>query len=309
MVADLGVISRNIMELRDGAITDPNELTPWQLRDGMWYKREDMHRNGYGVNGAKYRVCRHLITQAVVKYGVDTIVTAQSVRSPQAAITATICEEMGLDCYVIVGASKPETAVRHVSVRIAMEAGAQLDTSRTVAYNGVIQPYGAKLAEELGGWQVPYAISPPENASEEELQAFLSVGGAQVTNIPHDVKTLVIPFGSGNSTAGVLYGLSCLTHLVEKVVLVGVGPDRTEWLWDKLGKVGVTQDQLPEILHIPLHEWFAEYADLMPETIDDIVMHPTYEGKVVRYLNIAKPEWWTSRDGSTGFWIVGGPVG
>lgn len=305
---DLGTISRNILELQDGAIGDPRELTPWQLRDGMWYKREDMHRNAYGVNGAKFRACRHLITQAVIKHGVDTIVTAQSVRSPQAAITATLCEEMDLDCYVVVGASKPETAINHVSVRIAVQAGAQLDTSRKVAYNGVIQPYGAKLAEELGGWQVPYAISPPADASEEELQGFLSVGGAQVTNLPHDVKTLVIPFGSGNSTAGVLYGLSCLTHLVERVILVGVGPDRTEWLWSQLAKVGVAPGDLPPVEHLQLHDWFAEYADLMPETIDGIVMHPTYEGKVVRYLNMVKPEWWTSRDGSTGFWIVGGPI-
>ena len=66
-------------------------------------------QNAYGVNGAKYRLCRHLIATAVVEQGVDAVVTAQSVRSPQAAITATLCEEMGLDCYVVVGASKPET--------------------------------------------------------------------------------------------------------------------------------------------------------------------------------------------------------
>ena len=298
-----------LSELSETAIADPTALTPWQLREGRWYKREDLHRNAYGVNGAKFRACRHLITQAVIREGVDTIVTAQSVRSPQAAITATICEEMDLDCYVIVGASKPETAVKHVSVRIAVEAGAHLDTSMRVAYNGVIQPYGAKLAQELGGWQVPYAISPPADSSPESLQAFLGVGGAQVANLPVEVKTLVIPFGSGNSTAGVLYGLSRLALQVpDKVVLVGVGPDRTEWLWSQLEKAGVSRDDLPEIEHIPLHGWFAEYADLMPETVDGIVMHPTYEGKVVRYLNLAKPEWWTSRDGSTGLWIVGGPI-
>lgn len=298
-----------LSELAETPITDPSALTPWQLREGMWYKREDLHRNAYGVNGAKYRACRHLISRAVVVHGVDTIVTAQSVRSPQAAITATICEEMDLDCYVVVGASKPETAVKHVSVRIAVEAGAQLDTSMRVAYNGVIQPYGAKLAQELGGWQVPYAISPPANASEGELQGFLGVGGGQTVNIPAELTTLVIPFGSGNSTAGVLYGLANFArHNLERIVLVGVGPDRTEWLWSQLEKAGVTPNDVPLIDHQPLHGWFAEYADLMPETIDGIVMHPTYEGKVVRYLNTAQPTWWTRRDETTGFWIVGGPI-
>jgi 1-aminocyclopropane-1-carboxylate deaminase/D-cysteine desulfhydrase-like pyridoxal-dependent ACC family enzyme len=298
-----------LSELVETPISDPSALTPWQLREGMWYKREDLHRNAYGVNGAKFRACRHLISRAVVVEGVDTIVTAQSVRSPQAAITATLCEEMGLECYVVVGASKPETAVKHVSIRIAVEAGALLDTSMRVAYNGVIQPYGAKLARELGAWQVPYAISPPADAGEGELQGFFGVGGAQTVNIPAELKTLVLPFGSGNSTAGVLYGISRFAHNAPaKIVLVGVGPDRTDWLWTQLARAGVSRDDLPEIEHHPLHGWFAEYADLMPETIDGIVMHPTYEGKVVRYLNSAKPEWWTTRDETTGFWIVGGPI-
>lgn len=292
----------------------PEDLTPWENRNGLWYKREDLHRNAYGVNGAKYRACRQLITTAVIEDGVEAVVTAQSVRSPQAAITATLAEEMGLDCYVVVGASKPETAVKHESIRIAVEAGAMLDTSMRVAYNGVIQPYGARLAESLGAYQVPYAISPPSNAADEAVEAFLRPGALQVRNTPDEVETIVIAFGSGNTTAGVLYGVSRFlpeTSSVKRVVLVGVGPDRREYLGERLEQVGVDTLDLwenLEIVHMPLHGWFADYADSMPETLDDIVMHPTYEGKVVRFLNEAQPEWWTSRDGTTGFWIVGGPM-
>ena len=288
-----------------------NDLTPWENRDGIWYKREDYHRNAYGVNGAKYRLCRHLISTAVVEQGIDHVVTAQSVRSPQAAITATLCEEMDLGCTVVVGASKPETAIKHRSIEIAVEAGAMLDTSRRVAYNGVIQPYAAALAEDLDAYQVPYAISPPANASREALEACLAVGGAQAANLPDDLRTLVVAFGSGNTTAGILYGLAMHgAGNLERVVLVGVGPDRTEWLHDRLDTVDPNlRAQMPfDLDHQPLHGWFADYADLMPETIDGIVMHPTYEGKVVRYLNQARPPWWTARDGSTGFWIVGGPM-
>lgn len=54
---------------------------------------------------------------------------------------------------------------------------------------------------------------------------------------------------------------------------------------------------------------YARYADRMPATEDGITMHPTYEGKVVRYLNEQAPEWWTRRDGTTCLWIVGGPLG
>jgi 1-aminocyclopropane-1-carboxylate deaminase/D-cysteine desulfhydrase-like pyridoxal-dependent ACC family enzyme len=296
----------------DSWVHEPDALTPWENHDGMWYKREDYHRNRYGVNGAKYRLCRHLIATAVdaSDLEIDHVVTAQSVRSPQAAIVATLCEEMDLGCTVVVGASKPETAIKHRSIEIAVQAGAMLDTSRKVAYNGVIQPYAKSLSESLGAYQVPYAISPPENASEEVLQACLEVGGRQAANIPEELRTLVVAFGSGNTTAGILYGLSRFAlHNLERVVLVGVGPDRTAWLHDRLDAAGASEifNEI-QIDHQPLHGWFAEYADLMPETIDGIVMHPTYEGKVVRYLNSAKPEWWTARDGSTGFWIVGGPM-
>ena len=40
---------------------------------------------------------------------------------------------------------------------------------------------------------------------------------------------------------------------------------------------------------------------------DGIVFHPTYEGKVIRYLNGMEPEWWT-RDDKTLLWVVGGPL-
>ena len=291
-------------------ISDPYALTPWEERNGIWYKREDYHRNAYGVNGAKYRACGHLIGKAVVEQGVDWVVSAQSVHSPQAAIAATLAEQMGLGCTIVIGASKPETAVKHRSIDIAVRAGAMLDTSCRVAYNGVIQPHAQRLAEALGAYQVPYAISLPADASPRDARDFLDVGGRQARGVPESVETLVLTFGSGNTTAGVLYGLSrCAEHRPSRVVLVGVGPDRTAYLWDRLEKAGVHREDLDfEIVHMPLQGWFVEYADLMPETLDDIVMHPRYEGKVVRFLNTAQPDWWTAREGSVGFWIVGGPM-
>jgi hypothetical protein len=281
-------------------------ITPVELRNGRWYKREDMERNAYGVNGAKYRACRHLMEGAKAA-GFDWVVSAQSVLSPQSAICATLAEELDMGCTIVVGASKPETAVKHPNIATAVAAGAMLDTQCRVAYNGVIQPYAAKLASDIGAWQLPYAISLPETASEEAVRAFLGVGGAQVANIPDEVETIVIPFGSGNTAAGMLYGLSKVVGCkVRRVVLVGVGPDRTLWLRERLWKAGVSLPPFGNGMeHIPLHGWFADYSDRMPETVDDIVMHPTYEGKVVRFLNGSELPWWHARDGKTLFWIVG----
>lgn len=295
------------------SITDPNQLTPVELRNGRFYKREDLHRNDqYGVNGAKFRACRHLMAKAV-REGATAVVSASSVLSPQAAMAGVLAEEFGLDCTLVLGASKPETAPKHVSVKIAMDAGATLNLDSKVAYNPVIQQAGNKLAKELGAWQLPYGITTPSNAPAEEIEAFLQVGGKQVMNLPAAVETLVIPFGSGNTAAGVLYGIAKYLDRddsnLTRVVLVGVGPDRLLWVQDRLDKVGVAMNGIGiEIVHIPLHGWYADYGDRMPETADDIVMHPTYEGKVVRFLNSAGMEWWDARDGKTCMWIVGGPI-
>lgn len=294
------------------AITDPNELTPVELRNGRHYKREDLHRNEkYGVNGAKFRACRHLMTKAVNE-GAMAVVSASSVLSPQAAMAGVLAEELGLDCTLLFGATKEETAPKHVSVRIALEAGATMNLESKVAYNPVIQKAGNLLAKKLGAWQLPYGITTPGDAPAEEVEAFLQVGGAQVANLPEGIETLVIPFGSGNTAAGVLYGLwhVAMPDSLKRVVLVGVGPDRLSWVKSRLDYVGIPVDQFSfDIVHMPLHGWFADYGDKMPETVDDIVMHPTYEGKVVRFLNGSDLDWWHERDGKTCFWIVGGPIG
>lgn len=292
------------------AITDPNELTPVELRNGIHYKREDLHRNEqYGVNGAKFRACRHLMGRAV-EAGATAVVSASSVLSPQAAMAGVLAEEFGLDCTLVLGASKPETAPKHVSVKIAMDAGATLNLDSKVAYNPVIQRAGNLLAKETGAWQLPYGITTPADASRQEVLDFLDVGGNQVRNLPEGIETLVVPFGSGNTAAGILYGLSMWgVSSLKRVVLVGVGPDRLAWVRSRLDYVGVAVDELPlEIVHMPLHGWFADYGDRMPETSDGIIMHPTYEGKVIRFLNGAGFDWWTARDGKTCFWIVGGPI-
>lgn len=290
-------------------IASPSELTPWENRNGRWYKREDYHRNNYGVNGAKYRACRHLMNIAHLA-GYEHVVSASSVLSPQAAIAATIAEELEMECTILIGASRAETAIKHPSIKIAVDAGAWLNTETRVAYNPVIQKAGERLSESLGAWQLPYGITTPKDADRAAVEAFLAVGGEQVKNMPSGLRTLVLPFGSGNTTAGVLYGmLQYGTRELERLVLVGVGPDRMKWLEDRLDFVGCDRRFLPPIEHMSLHGWFADYGDKMHETVDDIVLHPTYEGKVARFLNSAKPDWWENRDDRTALWIVGGPVG
>lgn len=285
-----------------------NDLTPVENRDGLWYKREDLFSGPFGVNGAKYRACRHLTGRAVLE-GYDRVVSAASVLSPQSAMAAVIAKDFGMESTVIVGGTTPEKAVRHRSIEIAAAAGADIEAIK-VGYNPALQGAGRRRAEELGAWQLPYGITTRNDASPDEVRDFIRVGAPQTQNLPDEVETLLLPFGSGNTGAGVLYGLHDHRPAnLKRVVLFEIGPERVPWVKDRLS--WMDRDLTPpgvELVRTPLHPTWATYGDKMPETEDGIVFHPTYEGKIVRFLKAIESPWWNQRDGKTAFWIVGGPL-
>lgn len=282
------------------------ELTPFELRAGRWYKREDLYTGPYGVNGAKLRACEHLISGAA-RAGARRVISAASVLSPQNAMAAVLAARHGLRCTVVLGGTTARTAFRHRSVQIARDAGAEFSFVK-VGYNPALQAEARRLAaEDPTAYWLHYGITPPPTATAKELEAFHWTAGAQVENLPSAVRTLVVPFGSGNTGAGVLLGLSRFEPSLERVVLICIGPDRQPWLRDRLAALGVPPGPWWET--IDLHgTGYAVYGDRMPGTADGITLHPTYEGKVVRYLNETAPPWWTARDGTTALWIVGGPI-
>lgn len=284
------------------------DLTPVELHDGIWFKREDLYRNPiYGVNGAKYRACQHLISRAEAQ-GAHTVVSASSVLSPQAAMAAVVAQELAMECLVIVGGTTPEKAVKHKSIAIAATAGARIEAIG-VGYNPALQSAALRAAEAPGHWRLPYGISTPSDVDVLDLEEFVSVGSPQTANLPDEVERLVLPLGSGNTACGVLYGLhEARPAGLQHVVTLGIGPERLDWVKDRLASLG--RDIVPAGVthtHMQLHPWWATYGDKMPETWDGIVMHPTYEGKCIRYVKTAKPDWW-KQDGTTAFWIVGGPI-
>lgn len=285
------------------------DLTPCELRGGLWWKREDLYRiEPSGVNGSKLRACQHLMSRA----GDDimSVVSASSVLSPQAAMAGVVAQQLGLECEIIVGATTPEKAIKHRSVAIAVEAGATV-RGVPVAYNTYLQKCAFEAAQAPGVWRLPYGITTPVGAPLEDVEAFLQVGGAATANLPDEIETLVVPFGSANTACGVLYGLhDHRPAALSKIVLMEIGPSRREWARERLESVGRAPESLAgvEIEYVTLHEVWASYSDKMPEKMEDIVFHPTYEGKMIRWLNLVKPEWWMRRDGTTCFWIVGGPI-
>ena len=289
----------------------PGELSPMELRDGRWYKRDDALRYSNGVNG-KTRTSLFLGRMAL-DHGASALVYGGSVHAPALGRVASAANYLGLDSHIFVG-SDPAKAIRHDAVRVAVEAGATLHRS-PIAFNPGLQKWAKDLAEASGGeiFQVPYGVSASDDWPDDLVQQFLQQDADQVLNVTAAdprVRTLAIAFGSGNATAGMLYGLATRgTGSIENVKLIGVGPDKRSWLERRLSRVGVDLADLDVgIEYLPLYPHFAEYTDRMPATVDGIDFHPLYEGKVIRFLDTMRLPWWTDRDGSTCLWIVGGPL-
>ena len=276
------------------------------MRDGRAYKREDLCSLPSGVNGSKLRACDHLIRQGAAA-GARRVISAASVLSPQNAMAAIVAQRYGLGCTVVLGGTRPSTAFKHRSPALARDYGASFEFVG-VGYNPVLQAHAEKLHRcDPQSYWLQYGITTPPGAPARELRAFHQITADQTANLPEGIRTLVVPFGSGNTGAGVLMGLvQKAPASLERVILIAIGPDRRPWLRERFEAMGVS---LPRHRVIDLHgTGYAAYTDSMPGQADGITLHPTYEGKVVRYLDEKAPDWWVRRDGTTCLWIVGGPL-
>jgi 1-aminocyclopropane-1-carboxylate deaminase/D-cysteine desulfhydrase-like pyridoxal-dependent ACC family enzyme len=297
------------------------------------YKREDFFAPlGYGgINGSKLRQLIYLM-EPMSCGDSSGVVTACSVLSPQSSMTALVGRHFGIPVTVILGATRYESAVKHENVKIAVAAGARLEFVK-VAYNPALQRAVRIHQAEYDSYAVPYGITTPPEAGPRQVAQFHLLASLQTVNIPSQTRTLVIPFGSANSAAGVLTGLARYgPGAISRVVLVGIGPNRLPWLWKRLEVVerglgldirklftvrshfrgpeysaDVTDTHGPVLLeHYDLHgTGYVKYADRRPWRQDGIDFHPTYEGKVMQWLSREQPHWHKPADGTELFWIVG----
>lgn len=285
------------------------ELTPFEFHQGVWFKREDYFAPlGYGgINGSKLRQCIYLIDKYVkeVKNPVG-ILSGASVKSPQISMSTAVAKHYGLESIQVIGATKPETAVTHENVAIAVRLGAKFVIT-TVAYNPVLQKKVQELQKTYPDhFKLEYGISI--SGSAKDIEAFHRIGAEQVKNFPDEVEQLVIPTGSANSAISILYGLALFPpKSLKTIYIVLIGPNKTDFMQERLEKIAeiTSLDMYGEYEYkgFDLHgTGYATYGDEMSESYDDIEFHPTYEGKIWRYLNAKHPEILTDK---TCIWIVG----
>lgn len=316
------------------------DLTPVEDRAGVHWKREDYFAPlGYGgINGAKLRQCIFLIGRAAAN-GARVVVTGASVKSPQLSMTTAVARHFGLRTVIIVGSPRQGSAVRHPNVAIAAALGADLVLAN-IAYNPALQAKAkAVAAATADSFLLEYGIT---TSITSWVEPFHALGGHQAQNIPPDVTTLYLPAGSCNTCVSVLYGLAAhRPPALRRVVLFGIGPTRLAWIHERLAQIeGASHLRPRRLFRRAFHSWpelaaaqdadvlpardaitlehfdlhttrFASYQDEMPFRYAGIDFHPTYEGKVMTYLDRHRarfPGFFAPVAGERAmFWIVGSP--
>lgn len=320
-------------------------LTPVEEVDGVYFKREDKFAPlGYGgINGSKLRQCIWL-TSEYVKNGVNPVgvISGTSVKSPQLPMGSAVAEHFGLDSVHVIGATKPNIAMKHENVASATWFNAKFFVNPKIAYNPVLQRKCQEILERSPDardfFYLEYGITLDHKAkwnTAERVEQFHYVGSEQVRNIPDHIETIIIPAGSCNSCTSILYGLA--RHKpknLRDVYLIGIGPNKIDFIEERLDIISkvsgintkpykrmyhdspAKQDKYESPLEIePLPNWnfnlhhydlhttkYVDYQDEMLYTHGDIVFHPTYEGKMMTYVNEKYPHLLNNK---TMVWVVG----
>lgn len=281
------------------------ELTPFEDHDGIWFKREDYFAPlGYGgPNGSKMRQ----LTWYMNRYrpGKTHVLTGASVQSPQLSMSAIVGAHFGLPSRQIVY-SKPSTILGHTNPMVAAGFGASFEYA-SGPYNPILQRRVADLKRE-DSLVVEYGITVDHKTYDgETVRKFHEVGANQVRNLPSGVHRLIAPAGSCNSLTSIILGLSRDSKNLRELFTLGIGPDKRQWMRERLTIMGINTERLPfKWRHFSLHDsGYSKYTDhFKGEKFDGIDFHPTYEGKMIRWL-AANDMMFHDRDGKTAFWIVG----
>ena len=279
------------------------DLTPFENHHGIWFKREDTFAPlGYGgPNGSKMRQLIWYMNKN--RKDKTHVVTGASIQSPQLSMSAIVGAHYGLLSKQFVY-TKPETLLRHPNPRVAAGFGAEFFAT-PAGFNPNIQREVRK-ASQGDSLVVHYGITTDHINEPEMTIGFHDIGANQVKNLPNEVETLIMPAGSCNSLTSVLLGLSRDSKNLKRLYTVGIGPDKTNWVRQRLEVLGVDLNKMDfKFQHHSLHDTgYSKYTDhFKGEVFDGIEFHTTYEAKIWRYLRTYNQ---IIPNGKTAFWIVGG---
>lgn len=258
----------------------PCELVPNpETQQQVWFKREDYfaplscYENGkQGINGSKLRQAIWLMLQHIEAGGNPNLIHGTVIGSPQSPMATAVARHFGGDTITVLGATKPETCLRHDMVAMSAWFGSSFNFVGS-GYNSTIQPRCKKLIDQTDpeAFYLEYGITLDHKAwSAKWIANFHKLGGYQVKNIPEHITDLIIPAGSCNSCTSILTGLAMYPKKnLKNVYLIGIGPNRLKFIEERLRIIG-KELGLPNIVNF--NRYYNDnpdfkYSDEQPKSV------------------------------------------
>lgn len=257
-------------------IKDENELTPVEIHNDLYLKRDDLYKpfGDYSVNGGKLRQCYKLIENIYKDY--SGVISCCSIYSPQAPITSAVAKHFNLKAVICYGATKPDRLENLPMPLISKEFGAELRIISKSGIHKILYNKAKQIASEEDLFVVDYGF----NITKYPDIMYSAISN-QVQNIPDYLDNLVITCGSGITTIGILLGIKQFNKKVKNIYLVATAPNREKLIKNNLFLYGI----FPEFKIIDLfHKKNFHYEDELYEEIDGIELHPNYEAKTYNWL-------------------------
>ena len=235
-------------------------------RDDLWIKRDDL--TGLGGGGNKVRKLEWTCAAALAE-GADTLITSGAPQSNHARLTAAAGARLGLRVVLVLG-GRP--------------AGARTGNLLLDALFGAEVRWGSDVGEVAldlaAAGRRPYVV--PFGGSSVLGARGYAEAGRELLGQASDLATVVVAFGSGGTTAGLVDALGAGRVLA---VHTGAVPDplrtlaglgvRADGLRLRLDQVGAGYDHLTDEVRAAL---------LLAARHEGLVLDPVYTGRALAGL-------------------------
>lgn len=284
-----------------------NELTPVELHNGVYYKRDDLFQpyDDIPINGGKVRQCIALVENNLEHIKRDcnnTIATASSIESPQGIIIARVAKEYGLKSILAVGGGTDadKLVAKHKLLRACKDVGCEIRAVNKLGYNSVLYSKLQEMQKTEKFFIALFGINVDSN-----FDSILGTTIKQVDNLPLDkLSTIVVPVGSALMYSAILIGLQEKGWLKEKgnrcigIQIANTG--RKDTIDSVLAKRFFMQRIKYDFVLDPTYKYHTYVKQNINGT--NIALDPIYEAKAHEY---AIKNGMLKDGGTCLYWIVG----
>ena len=288
-------------------VTNYNELTPVELHNGVYYKRDDLFQpySDIPINGGKVRQCIALVENNLEHIKRDcnnTIATASSIESPQGIIIARVAKEYGLKSILAVGGGTDadKLVAKHKLVKACKDVGCEIRAVNKLGYNSVLYSKLQEMQKTEKFFIALFGINVDSN-----FDSILGTTIKQVDNLPLDkLHTIVVPVGSALMYSAILIGLQEKGWLKEKgnrcigIQIANTG--RKDTIDSVLAKRFFMQRIKYDFVLDPTYKYHTYVKQNINGT--NIALDPIYEAKAHEY---AIKNGMLKDDGTCLYWVVG----